>query len=96
MERAAHNLLSAKRHEGEWFNVSIDAAIAAVNHAIKMVDAGEVSAPAARARQENVIGIRLDEKEHESLKRAAREDDRTISALVRRIIIEWLEKKESK
>jgi hypothetical protein len=36
------------------------------------------------------IGTRLEEEENEALKRAAAADDRAVSALMRRIIAEWL------
>ena len=43
VERVAHQLLAAKRLRGEWFDVSIEEAIAAVEQAIALVDAGDLS-----------------------------------------------------
>lgn len=40
-----------------------------------------------------LIGIRLDAAEKEALEHAAQADDRTVSALARRIIVEWLRSK---
>jgi hypothetical protein len=36
------------------------------------------------------IALRLDDNEREALERAAQADDRTMSALVRKILVEWL------
>jgi hypothetical protein len=38
----------------------------------------------------NAIGVRLSPDEREALDRAARSDDRSISALARKIIADWL------
>jgi hypothetical protein len=39
-----------------------------------------------------LISTRLEEAERAALERVARADDRTVSALVRKIIVEWLSK----
>lgn len=38
------------------------------------------------------LGIRLDPVEREALERAAKADDRPVSALARKILAEWLRK----
>jgi hypothetical protein len=40
VERVAHALLAAKRLRGEWFDVSVEDAIAAIDQAIALVDSG--------------------------------------------------------
>lgn len=90
---AAHILLSAKRHKGEWFNVSLEEAIAAVNRAVAMVEAGEIAAPAKCGPQANVIGVRFERDEREALQQAAAADERSLSALIRIIVVRWLREK---
>jgi predicted transcriptional regulator len=41
----------------------------------------------------NAIGVRLSPEEREALDKAARSDDRSISALARKIISDWLREK---
>lgn len=41
IEAAAHALLRAKRHRGEWFNITKEQAIEAIELAIDAVDRGE-------------------------------------------------------
>jgi predicted transcriptional regulator len=36
------------------------------------------------------VGVRLEPEEREALQRAADADDRSMSALARRVIVEWL------
>lgn len=44
VERLAHQLLAEKRLNGEWFSVSTEEAVAAINAAIAMVDRGVMTA----------------------------------------------------
>lgn len=41
VETAAHAILKAKRLRGEWFNVTADQAVSAINLAIEAVERGE-------------------------------------------------------
>lgn len=93
VERAAHMLLSAKRQKGEWFNISLEEAIDGVGEAVRMVDAGKIKAPKPRPPQENVIGVRFSPEAHEALERLARADERSMSALIRKIVEDWLRMK---
>lgn len=92
VERTAHKLLAEKRASGEWFDVSPDEAIEAVRQAISMVEAGDFRAPIPRHQYENVIGVRLEPDEKAALEKAAAADDRSVSAMVRKITVEWLRK----
>lgn len=40
VEAAAHTLLEAKRHRGEWFDATLEEAIDAIEMAVKMVESG--------------------------------------------------------
>jgi hypothetical protein len=43
IERVAHRLLHAQRKHGEWFDVEIAEAVAAVGRAVDLVEAGDLS-----------------------------------------------------
>lgn len=40
--------------------------------------------------KEGPLGVRLEKDEKDALDRAAREDDRPLSAMVRKITVQWL------
>ncbi len=42
VEKMAHNLLAAMRAKGEWFNVSEETAIAAIQEAMRLIEDGAV------------------------------------------------------
>lgn len=92
IERAAHDLLAAKRAEGEWFNVTIDEAIEAVSLAIGKVDSGEIELLPPRAPQSNVIGVRFERDERKALEVAAAAEDRALAAFIRRCVVDVLRK----
>ena len=41
--------------------------------------------------KKSAFGVRLEPEEREALDRAAADDDRALSAFVRRIVVEWLD-----
>jgi hypothetical protein len=41
----------------------------------------------------DTVGIRLDPQERDALQRAANADDRSMSALARKLLVEWLKEK---
>lgn len=57
VEREAHRLLQNKRSHGEWFNVTVDEARAAIESAIKLVDARNAMGGGLRQ-----INIRVDDE----------------------------------
>ena len=94
VERVAHLLLSEKRLRGEWFDVSIEEAIAAVELAVEAVEAADLSLLDTGRKMDN-IGVRLHPGEREALERAAAVEGRTMSALLRKIFVDWLETRGS-
>jgi hypothetical protein len=85
VERAAHLLLRDKKLRGEWFDVSLDEAIAAIHDAIKLVETSGDSGDQAA-----VVSVRLEPEIKDALRKAAAEHSLTMSAMIRFAAIEWL------
>jgi hypothetical protein len=90
VESVAHLLLEEKRGAGEWFDVTPEEAADAIRLAIERVEAGDVAPRKRWPGSTNQVGIRMDAETKAALEAAARADDRTVSALILRIIKEWL------
>lgn len=100
VEFTTHTSLLPMRSEREWFAIDADRAVAAVIDAIAAVDSGDLS---GRKRLPSVYkrispakggptGVRFEADELDALARAAAEDERPPSALLRKIAAEWLRK----
>ena len=50
----------------------------------------EIVCDCKRMPKDPPISVRLEPDEREAIEQAAREDDRPVSALVRKIVVEWL------
>jgi hypothetical protein len=78
VESVAHKLLSAKRLQGEWFGVTAAEAIAAVNDAVLLVDAG--------LAETHPTSIRLSEDDKAELKLLAEAENRSVTNYIETLI----------
>lgn len=92
VERLAHQLLAEKRLTGEWFDVTLEEAVAAIEEAIATVEAGGFRTRLTEPGHMSDLGVRWTEEEREALQAAAADKSLTISALVRMIVVEWLKR----
>ena len=93
VERVAHQLLHAKRLRGEWFDVDIAEAVAAVGQAIDLVEAGDLSIlETAKARDTRTItSLRIDPEILVRLKVAAARERLRVNEVVVEAILDRLE-----
>jgi len=89
IERRAHQILSERRVDGEWFATDVSAAVEAVIAAAN--DLGfTIAENMAYADVRAMLGIRLAPDLKAALERAAKADRRTVSNLVEKILADWL------
>jgi hypothetical protein len=96
IENTAHKLLAEKRQHGEWFNVTIEEATAAIARAIAIVDGHEEdvtegvrfrkSATGDVMTKDTVLHIRMSRELKDALVEAAKSEGVSISDLVYRLL----------
>ena len=91
VERVAHQLLAAKRVRGEWFDVSIDDAVAAINQAIALVESGDLSLLRPPGADKMTTSIRIHPQKMLALKRLAHRRRVRVNALIDEAIDHFLE-----
>ena len=94
VERAAHYLLREKHLGGEWFDVSPENAVSTVRRAIKLIEDGR-PAPFRLWQIEkrsalSPMVIKPPKETGAALRRAAKDDERSVSSMASQILRQWL------
>lgn len=93
VERTAHKLLASKRMFGEWFDVTPDEAIAAVQNAIDLVDSG-----AAVSHPRLQLNVRIDADLHQAIEEVRKLSSPipTVTEVIRRAVLELRDRQRQK
>lgn len=91
VERYAHWLLEGSRIRGEWFNVSPDEALEAVEAAVKAVRDRKEAPPEDSSNRTASLSIRIWPSLKAEVDRIAKDDGRTTAQYVERLLIAHLQ-----
>ena len=92
IERAAHELLKSKGRNGEWFDVSVGEAIAAIDAAAAEVEAAHPADSLDEAVDRGnsaYLNMRIDADLKRRATNAAKADHRTLTSLIEKLLDEY-------